>query len=220
MKEVIQYYNNKRSNAHDMLLDASHAFDRVSYSVLFKLLLKKGLCPVTIKFLPHLYTHQQVSVRWMSYESPQFSVHNGVRQGGVLSPMLFAIYVDELFQLYMRHRIGRYVGHTFNDAFGYADDFLLLAPTRSSLDRMLCIANEFATQRDIKFNPIKCIYMIFSWAKEESNSNIFNEITIKSSKQEKHLGNLLDSSHSDRIITEAVHMLYFSYLKSGMHQLM
>ena len=186
VKEVIQYYNNKRSNVHVMLLDASQAFDRVSYSVL--LLLRKGLCPVTIQFLLHLYTHQQMSVRWMSYESPQFSVQNGVRQGGVLPPMLFAIYIDELFQLYMRHRIGCYIGHTFTGAFGYTDDILLLAPTHwNSLDRMLCFTNEFATQRDIKFNSTKCKYMIFSWAKEESNSVIFNETTIKSSKQEKHL---------------------------------
>ena len=99
MKEVIQYYNNKRSNVHVMLLHASQAFDCVSYSVLFKLLIQKGLFRVTIKFLQHLYKHQQMSVRWMSYESRQFSIQNGVRQGDVLSSMLFAINVDELFQL-------------------------------------------------------------------------------------------------------------------------
>ena len=72
--------------------------------------------------------------------------------------------------------------HTFTGAFGYADDILLLAPTRSSLDRMLSFTNEFATQREIKFNSTKCKYMIFSWAKEESNSVIFNGTTSKSKK--------------------------------------
>ena len=119
--------------------------------------------------------------------------------------------VFHFFQLYMRHRIGCYIEHTFMGAFGYADDILLLAPTRSALDRMLYFTNGFATQSDITFNSTKCKYMKFSWAKEESNSVIFNGTTIKSSKQEKHLGNLLDSSHSDRIITEAVHTLYFRF---------
>ena len=63
VKEVIQYYNNKRNNVHVMLLDASQAFDCVSYSVLFNLLLRKGLCPVTIQFLLHfLYTHHKMDV--------------------------------------------------------------------------------------------------------------------------------------------------------------
>ena len=97
VKEIVQYYNNKKSNVHMMLLDACQAFDRVSYSVLFQLLLKKELCPVAIRFLLQLYTHQQMSVRWINHESSWFSIQNGVRQGGVLSPTLFAIYVDELF---------------------------------------------------------------------------------------------------------------------------
>ena len=93
VKEIVQYYNNKKSNVHLMLLDASQAFDRVRYSVLFQLLLKKELCPVTINFLLHLYMHQMMSVRWTNQESSQFSIQNDVRQGGVLSAMLFSIYM-------------------------------------------------------------------------------------------------------------------------------
>ena len=45
-REVTQYYNNKNTDVHVMLLDASQAFDRVQYGALFKLLCNRGLCPV------------------------------------------------------------------------------------------------------------------------------------------------------------------------------
>ena len=35
-------------------------------------------------------------MRWNGQTSESFGVSNGVRQGGVLSPVLFAIYVDNL----------------------------------------------------------------------------------------------------------------------------
>ena len=56
--EVKKYYNNKKSNVHVMLLDASQAFDRVNSAVLFRTLLDHGLCAVMYRKLLHLYTYQ------------------------------------------------------------------------------------------------------------------------------------------------------------------
>ena len=60
-------------------------------------------------------------VKWHCSWSFAFKVSSGVRQGSVLSPYLFAVYVDD-------------VGKLFNVHFGtyivlYADDILLLAPS-------------------------------------------------------------------------------------------
>ena len=98
VREVIQYYNNKNTDVHVMLLDASQAFDRVQYATLFKLLCNRGLCPVVTRLLLNLYTHQIMCVNWINTLSEPFTINNGVKQGGVLSPTLFAIYVDGLFQ--------------------------------------------------------------------------------------------------------------------------
>ena len=45
-----------------------------------------------------MYTTQSLRVKWSDTTSPQFTVMNGVKQGGVLSPILFAIYTDGLLK--------------------------------------------------------------------------------------------------------------------------
>ena len=42
--------------------------------------------------------------------STDFSVSNGVKQGAVISPILFSSYMDALFERLKRNAIGRYVG--------------------------------------------------------------------------------------------------------------
>ena len=64
-----------------------------------------------------------------------FRLITGVRQGGVLSPFLFAIFVDDVVKKVQSVTVntGCYVSHVCTSIFLYADDILLLAPSVSSL---------------------------------------------------------------------------------------
>ena len=100
VNETIQYYVNGGSHVYTMLLDASQAFDRVNYIKLFTLLLNKGLCPLVCRLLAMQYTGQSASIKWGETFSPSFPISNGVKQGGVLSPILFAVYIIEFISYY------------------------------------------------------------------------------------------------------------------------
>ena len=93
--ETIERYINNGSEVHVLLLDASKAFDRVDYIKLFNKLLDRGMCPLTVRLLLNMYTKQKLQVKWNNHMSNSFDVTNGVRQGGVLSPLLFSVYLDE-----------------------------------------------------------------------------------------------------------------------------
>ena len=71
------------------------AFDLVDHGLLFELLLDTMFC---YTFLLQWYSSQQLQMRWNGILSLLFPVLNGVRQGGVLSPILFTVYIDELLQ--------------------------------------------------------------------------------------------------------------------------
>ena len=64
---------------------------------------------------------------------------NGVRQGSVISPHLFAVYLDGLLLELCNSGVGCYWGCSFAGGFSYADDVVLLAPSASALRIMLNI---------------------------------------------------------------------------------
>ena len=78
------------------VLVASKAFDRVSHIKLFNTLQTHGVYPLIIRVLYNMYTHSDMQVRWKSVLSKVFSLINGVKQEGCLSPMLFTLYLDGL----------------------------------------------------------------------------------------------------------------------------
>ena len=143
VNETIQYYTEKRGRAvYLLLLDASKAFDKVSYEKLFELLLARNVCPKIVKLLYYMYTHQKCHVRWNNKQSDPFSVSNGVKQGSVISPLLFSIYIDNLFSKLKQLGLGCHVGLTYAGAFGYADDIALVSPSIYGLKKVISICSD------------------------------------------------------------------------------
>jgi len=57
-----------------------------------------------------------------------FTALNGVKQGAVLSPMLYCVYVDDLLLILSKVGVDCFIGLHFVGALAYADDLVLLAP--------------------------------------------------------------------------------------------
>ena len=74
-----------------------------------------------------------------------------MRQGGVLSPLLFAVYTDELLIRLERLRTGCYSGCFFVGALCYADDIVLLAPSPSALRILLSECECFSRDSELNF---------------------------------------------------------------------
>ena len=66
------------------------------HSIICKKLFNLGIPNTSTKFLLHWYRNQTVNINFNSFKSAEWTVNNGVRQGGILSPHLFNIYVNEL----------------------------------------------------------------------------------------------------------------------------
>ena len=77
VNEIIKYYLNNDTNVNVTLLDASKAFDRVNYLKLFRILVRRKLNPLILRFLIILYTNQYIRVKWGSQILILSSVTNG-----------------------------------------------------------------------------------------------------------------------------------------------
>ena len=166
--EVVQHMLRGGVNPIVTVLDCSKAFDKCRFSLLFKRLLDKGLPPVVIRVLAYIYMEQYGWVKWGDSKSEQMTISNGTRQGAILSPIFWAIYADPLLQRLRDLGLGAHVAGLFMGAVCYADDVLLIAPTRSAMQRMLMEMEAFAEESNIMFSTnelpskskSKCIFVV------------------------------------------------------------
>ena len=73
-----------------------------------------------------------------------FTVNNGVRQGGVLSPYLFNVYMDGLSEMLNSCQTGCYSGVSMVNNLMYADDLVLLSPCKIGVSRLLKCCDDYA----------------------------------------------------------------------------
>ena len=187
VKSVVSQYLNRGSGC---FLDA---FDLVDHQILFQKLFDRGLPLPVLRFLTSWYKFQKCCVRWGSCFSAPFSVSNGVRQGSVLSPLLFAVYIDELLSDLSSCGVGCYCGDLFAGCVCYADDIVLLAPCQSALRTMLSICSNFATAHKLEFNTSKTQLICFRKTRHCSFPVLIhlNGHLLHPSDKVVHLGHIL-----------------------------
>ena len=130
---------------------------------------------------------------------------NGVRQGAILSPVLFCVYFDTLLTSLCNTGIGCHVGSFFVGALAYADDLVLLAPSANAMRRMLLICEDYAAQFNVVFNASKskCLRCLpTSIAKHVSQVTRFPSFSIGSQAIEfvakwPHLGHIITNEGID-----------------------
>ena len=169
--ETINYYKRGGSVVFGCLLDCQKAFDTVDHVKLFKKI-RERIPLIFVRILLVIYIDQRCYVRWNGAKSEEFNVMNGVRQGAVLSPLLFSIYINELIQKLRYSGIGCWIGNKFSGIFAYADDLIILAPRREALQRMIEISETFMTEHKIFFSTKKTKCMYFATNRSDSKDII------------------------------------------------
>ena len=136
-------------------LDASKAFDRVVHSTLIRKLMDRKVPQCLICIIDDWYGKLSGVVRWNGVLSTSFPLALGVRQGSILSPILFNIYVDDLIQQLELSNLGCHVGCYYFGCIMYADDLLLMSASISDMQRMLDLCAAFGVNNNIIFNHKK-----------------------------------------------------------------
>ncbi len=162
------------------MLDASKACDHVNYCTLFQILLEKKLCPFYYRLLLNMYINQKLRVRWESTHSPYFKVTNGVKQGGVILPILVCIYMDGILHELENSGVGCYIGGVFAGTTGYTHDLKLLTPNVNDLNILVDICKNYAAKYDVTFNGKKSILIIYRciWGKPPYPNIYINNVKV------------------------------------------
>ena len=99
---------------------------------------------ITTIYNKNMYISQNFRVKWNDCISHEYAVSNGVKQGGVMPPLLFNLYIKNLIGYLDRKSLGCHMGNNFSGYYIYADDIILVAPSADALNAMLKVCELYA----------------------------------------------------------------------------
>ena len=155
VRNIVDNFVSNGSTVNLCALDLSKAFDRMSHHGLFIKLMNQMIPNDLLATLEYWFSICSTCVRWSNFCSGFFKLECGVRQGGVLSPFLFAVFMNDIFDTVHSSHNGCHFGSVSFSIFLYADDILLLAPSVTALQNLILTVELFLKSCEMSLNVKK-----------------------------------------------------------------
>ena len=191
LKAVVKkYVTIGKNKLFACFIDFKKAFDSVSHKGIFECMEKIGFSGKELELMKDIYKKTKCAVKVNDKTTEFFNYTKGVRQGCPLSPILFNIYVNEIFNLVNENNDSNiYLDNTKVNALMYADDLILLSETREGLQNLINKVNDFCTERKLNINAKKTKVMVFNRGNKLIKANLFcNTTLLENVKTFKYLG--------------------------------
>ncbi|KAI5631309.1 reverse transcriptase (RNA-dependent DNA polymerase) domain-containing protein [Phthorimaea operculella] len=138
-------------------------FDNVRHDKLISMLNSIGVDGETIRFIEKLHWNQQPKIKFNDTFVQRSLIEKGVRQGYILSPIIFNLYSETVFEkAFEELDLGIRVNGNVINNIRYADDTVLLAENLDDLQNMLDKLNNSLNEYGLKINTSKTKFMIVS----------------------------------------------------------
>jgi hypothetical protein len=174
LRTCVDYFIENGSSVFVGFFDCTKGFDKVNHHGIYIKLMNRLIPLCFLRILIYWYSNLHCKCKWNNSFSADFSVNTGVKQGGVLSPQIFAVYVDDLVLELKKSGLGCHIVDLFIAAVFYADDLALCAPTRSSLQGLVDICVSYGRKWCIEYNFKKTKIVVFGKNRDTSSfSDVF-----------------------------------------------
>ena len=148
-----------------------------------------------VRLLASWYSKLFCSVKWGNSFSNTFSLCQGVRQGGILSPVLFAVFVNSILTKLEKSNSGCYLKTIYFNSFMYADDLLLLAISLSDMQKLIDICAKECKEIGMEINSKKSACMRIGLRHNcNARSLTINGTVLPWKNEIRYLGIIINSS--------------------------
>ena len=170
LKTTVDYFTEKNSRVYLSFLDCSKAFDRISHWGLFIKLINRNVPLCFLLCVMFQYLNMSCTVKWNNVSSRAFDIPTGTKQGGILSPDFFALYMHDLIQILRSSGFGCNMIKMCIACIFFADDVVLLSPSRYGLQNLLNICVMYCRKFCLDFNVKKSKVMVIGRKSDEQYS--------------------------------------------------
>ena len=181
----------QKMNAGAVFIDLSKAFDCLNHDLLIAKLDAYGFTRLALKYIKSYLRDRKQRVKMNGSYSEWRNINHGVPQGSVLGPLLFNIYINDLFISVSNSLICNYADDTTIYVSDYRNEEII-----RKLEIDTAILSEWFRDNSMKVNAEKCHLMFFSNTKSTNIEIKINNEMIHESPEEKLLGIIFDKTLS------------------------
>ena len=192
-----QRYLDINQEVYACYIDFEKAFDKVKHDKLHQLLVSKNIDSDDVRIISNLYWGQKANTVVENQPTEEMEIRRGVRQGCILSPLLFNLYSEAIFKETLEDELVGIVinGEVINN-MRYADDTVLLTCSLGDTQQLLEKLNDRCNEYGLKINSKKIKLMVvtkFPQDLNHANLTVANT-TIENVSTYKYLGTWIDQS--------------------------
>ena len=194
LRSIVEQSLEWNSSLYINYIDFEKAFDSIHHPTLWKILESYGLPEKVINILKDIYTGNQCCVRHENQQSEWFQVKTGVRQGCVISPVIFLIVIDWVMRRATADKPRGIVwGLTsFLEDCDFADDIALLSHSQKDLQEKTIRVEKIAKSVGLKINSGKTKLMKVKT--KSSQKTHANGVEIEEIENFKYLGSYISAN--------------------------
>jgi hypothetical protein len=192
-----KYLCKRGGRLYFIFVDFAKAFDCVPHAPLFKRLINIGVHGKILKVLNSMYNQLFSCVQTPQGLTEMFKCHVGTRQGCMLSPFLFIIYLNKYIQTCNESCKGIYINEDFQNLniLLYADDMVQCSDMVGRLQHHLNVLSKFCYEYCMKVNLSKTKIMVFRNGGPLRNNEkwFYNSEKVETVSYYKYLGIVFSS---------------------------
>ena len=217
LKSIVSARQAENKTTHLAFLDFRKAFDTVWRDGLLSIAWNIGIRGKIWNIIDSLYNNVLCNVKFGDIVTDFFEIDEGVKQGCVLSPILFCVYINELAKMLTSHNVGVSICNVNISCLFWADDVVLIAENEDDLNRMLDIAADFSRNWQLNFNHAKSNVLIAGKKINRNKLWKLGDNYISEVDSYKYLGvninrNMSDHTHVNDLICKGNRLI--GYIKS------
>jgi Reverse transcriptase (RNA-dependent DNA polymerase) len=201
---LIQRARDVNKDVYTCFIGFEKAFDKVRHQKLLETLGNTGIDSKDVRLIRNLYEEQQATVRLGQDTSTKIRIRKGVRQGCILSPILFNAYSERLFAEALHNTTdGVSINGEIINNMRYADDTVLLADSAEGLQRLIDRVVSACDNFGMKLNCKKTQILVISKNNIPRIPFYANNTALRHAERISYLGCDLNSNwdHSQEVRT-------------------